>query len=165
MVKEVPLRVSEKIFKSSPTILGDGIKYHLVHALEEVDMSLDIEVTTWDEERLKDEITLRLNPGWIFRFRPSEDQMAWESSIKSEEMTLWSGDRPTAQLILLDALGWLENRGHQIPGASPWVRRRGDLSSERVHEIAYSKSYGIPDPPHLDPDEIDLVVQASRKSK
>jgi hypothetical protein len=128
-------------------------------------MSLDVEVTTWDEERIKDEITLRLEPGWVFRFGPSEDQMAWEASITSEDVSLWSGDRPTTQLILLDALGWLENRHHQLPEASPWVRRRGDLSSERVHEIAYSKSYGIPDPPHLDPEEIDSVVQATRKGK
>lgn len=126
-------------------------------------MSLDIEVTTWDEERIKDEIVLRLEPGWIFRFGPSEDQRSWEVSITSGDVELWSGERIVAQLVLLDALGWLENRNYQ--GSGVWVRRNGDLNQQRVHELAYSKTYGPPDPPHLDPTEIDSVVQASRQSK
>ena len=128
-------------------------------------MSFDIEVTTWDEERVKDEVTLRLEPGWVFKFGPSENQMFWEVTITSEEVEIWSGEGLTAQLVLLDALGWLENRKYKASEGSLWVRRRGDLNAERVHEIAYSKSYGIPDPPHLDPDEIDSVVQAARKGK
>jgi hypothetical protein len=129
-------------------------------------MSLDIEVTTWGEERIKDEITLRLDPGWVFRFGPSENQMVWEATINAEEeVEIWSGEGLTAQLVLLDALGWLENRRYKASEDSLWVRRRGDLNSERVHEIAYSKSYGPPDPPHLDPEEIQSVVQSTRKVK
>lgn len=128
-------------------------------------MSFDIEVTTWDEERVKDEITLRLEPGWVFKFGPSENQMFWEVTITSEEVEIWSGEGLTAQLILLDALGWLENRKYKASEGSLWVRRRGDLNAERVHEIAYSKSYGPPDPPHLDPKEIQSVVQSTRKGK
>ena len=128
-------------------------------------MSLDIEVATWDEDRLKDEITLRLDPGWVFRFGPSENQMAWEASITLEETELWSGEGLTAQLVLLDALGWLENRRYQVRDVGTWVRRQGDLNPQRVHDLAYSKSYGPPDPPHLDPDEIASVVQSTRKGK
>lgn len=128
-------------------------------------MSFDVEVTTWDEERVKDEITLRLDPGWVFRFGPSENQMFWEATITAEEAEIWSGEGLTAQLVLLDALGWLENRRYRASEGSLWVRRRGDLNAERVHEIAYSKSYGPPDPPHLDPKEIQSVVQSLRKDK
>lgn len=128
-------------------------------------MSLDIEVTTWDEERIKDEITLRLEPGWVFRFGPSEDRMSWEASIWHEGIELWSDDGLTSQLVLLNALGWLENRKYQGHSAGVWVRRSGDLSQQRVHELAYSKTYGPPDPPHLDPDEIASVVQEAGKSK
>jgi hypothetical protein len=128
-------------------------------------MSLDIEVTTWDEERVKDEITLRLEPGWVFKFGLSENQMVWEATIASEEVEIWSGEGLTSQLVLLNVLGWLENRSYKVSEGSLWVRRRGDLNAERVHEIAYSKSYGPPDPPHLDPNEIQLVVQSTRKGK
>lgn len=127
-------------------------------------MSLDIEVTTWDEERIKDEITLRLGSGWTFKIGPSEDQTSWESSIYNpEEVEVWTGDAMTAQLVLLDALGWLESRQHKVAESSPWVRRRGDLNPQRVHDIAYSKSFGPPDPPHLDPDEIESVIKSARK--
>lgn len=128
-------------------------------------MSLDIEVTTWDEERVKDEITLRLDPGWVFKFGPSENQMLWEAIITSEDTEIWSGEGLTSQLVLLDALGWLENRRYKALDSSLWVRRRGDLNADRVHEIAYSKSYGPPDPPHLDPKEIQSVVQSVKKDR
>jgi hypothetical protein len=127
-------------------------------------MSLDIEVTTWSEDRIKDEIILRLDSGWIFKFGPAEDQMAWEASIlKPDETEVWSSSKLTAQLVLLDALGWLENRNHKLPETSPWVRKRGDLNPQRAHDIAYSQSLGPPDPPHLDPDEIESVIRSTRK--
>jgi hypothetical protein len=128
-------------------------------------MSLDIEeAATWDEERIRDEVILRLEPNWTFRFGSSEDQMSWEASILDpDEVEVWSGSRITAQLVLLDALGWVESRHHKIPEASPWVRRRGDLDPQRVHDIAYSKSLGPPDPPDLDPNEIESVVRSMKK--
>jgi hypothetical protein len=128
-------------------------------------MSLDIEATTWDEERIKDEITSRLDPGWVFRFGPSENQMILEASITSEGVEIWSDEGLTSQLVLLGALGWLENRKYQVQDNSLWVRRSGDLNPQRVHDLAYSKSYGPPDPPHLDPNEIESVIQSTRKPK
>jgi hypothetical protein len=128
-------------------------------------MSLDIEVYTWSEERIKDEVTLRLEAGWTFKFGSSEDQTSWEASILNPEEVVWVGSNLTAQIVLLDALGWLESRKHKVAATSPWVRRRGELDPQRVHEIAYSKSFGIPDPPHLDPGEIDLVVRSTKKVK
>jgi hypothetical protein len=129
-------------------------------------MSLDIEVYTWDEERIKDEVTLRLSPEWTFKVGPSEDHTLWEASITNAEgVEVWSDSALTAQLVLLDALGWLESRQHKVAETSPWVRRRGELDAQRVHEIAYSKSFGPPDPPHLDVTEIDSVVRSARKGK
>jgi flavin reductase (DIM6/NTAB) family NADH-FMN oxidoreductase RutF len=115
-------------------------------------MSLDIEAATWDVERIKDEINLRLVSGWVFK----------EASITLEEVELWSGEGLTAQLVLLDALGWLENRLYQVRDVGPWVRRQGELSPQRVHDIAYSKSYGPSDPPHLDPDEIESIARKGK---
>jgi len=129
-------------------------------------MSLDIEVYTWDEERIKDEVTLRLDPEWVFKIGSSEDQTSWVASILNPDgVEVWDGSALTAQLVLLDALGWLESRQHKVADTSPWVRRRGDLNPQRVHEIAYSKSFGPPDPPHLDLNEIDSVVRSVRKGK
>lgn len=129
-------------------------------------MSLDIEITTWDEERIKDEIILRLEPGWVFGAGPSDDRMSWEASISDQNgEPIWYRSEMTLQLVLLDALGWLENRKYQVSETSNWVRRRGDLNPQRVHEIAYSKSFGPPDPPHLDVIEIDSIVRSARKAK
>lgn len=128
-------------------------------------MSIDIDASTWDEDRLKEEIALRLESGWSFKFGPSENQMAWEAFITQDLEELWSGEGLTAQLVLLDALGWLENRQYQVRDVGIWVRRQGDLNPQRVHDLAYSKSYGPPDPPHLDPDEIASMAQSTRKGK
>ena len=129
-------------------------------------MSLDVEVYTWSEERIRDEVYLRLDPGMTFKVGPSEDQTSWEASITdSGGVEVWADEALTAQLVLLNALGWLENRQHKVAETSPWVRRSGDLNAHRVHEIAYSKFLGPPDPPHLDPNEIDSVVRSTRKGK
>ena len=130
-------------------------------------MSLDIEeAATWDEERIRDEVILRLHPNWTFRFGPAEDQMSWVASILNpEEVEFWSGSEVTAQLVLLDALGWAESQHHKVSEASLWVRRSGDFDPQRVHDIAYSKSFGLLDPLDLDPSEIESVVRSAKNSK
>ena len=102
---------------------------------------------------------------WVFKIGSSEEQKAWEASITNpEEVVVWEGSALTAGLVLLDALGWIENRHHKVSEASPWVRRRGDLDPQRVHDIAYSKSFGLSDPPDLDPSEIESVVRSAKKT-
>lgn len=90
--------------------------------------------------------------------------MSWVAFITNpEEVEVWSGSRVTAQLVLLDALGWIESQHHKVSEASRWVRRSGDLDPQRVHDIAYSKSFGPPDPPDLDPNEIESVARSVKK--
>lgn len=127
-------------------------------------MSIGIEAATWSEERIKDEINLRLEPGWVFRIGASDDQRMWAASIHdSEEEEIWADEALTSQLALLHALGWLENRKHKVAPNSPWVRRSGDFDPQRSHELAYSKSFESSTPAHLDPQEIENVIRSVRR--
>lgn len=127
-------------------------------------MTLTVEASTWDEERIQQEIAIRLNPGWGFKIDASEDETEWVVTITDEQnIEVWRGSELTAQLVLLTALGWLENSKHKIPEGSLWVRRQGELNPQRVHDVVYSKILVPGDPPDLDPDELDSLVNPARK--
>ncbi len=128
-------------------------------------MSLGLDASTWDADRLKQEIAIRLPPGWEFNLVPTEDQKQWSSSITNDQQVeVWSSVAITAHLALLNLLGWLETRSSSPADSSPWVRRRGDLNPQRVHDLVYSKTFVTEELPDLDPAEIEAVYSKLRKT-
>ena len=128
-------------------------------------MPLSLDASTWDADRLRQEIAIRLSAGWEFTVTPTEDQKQWFSSvIDDQQQEVWSSIALTTQLVLLNLLGWLETRHSKLPESSPWVRKRGDLNPQRVHELVYSKTYVSEEVPDLDPVEIEAVYSNSRKT-
>jgi hypothetical protein len=129
-------------------------------------MPLSFEASTWDETRLRLEITLRLTVGWRFLVTPSEDQTHWVSSIfDDQEVELWSSQGLTLQVALLNLLGWLEIQANPLSDTSPWVRRRGELNPQRVHEIVSQRFPVQEEVPDLDPAEIAAVYSNARKDQ
>jgi hypothetical protein len=125
-------------------------------------MPLSFDASNWDEDRLRQEIAIRLPDGWGFNVLPSEEQTHWISSVVDDQkVEVWSSSGLTLQLVLLNLLGWLEVRNTSLSDSSPWVRKRGELNSQRVHDLAYSKVYVQEEVPDLDPVEIDAVVSAN----
>lgn len=128
-------------------------------------MSLDLDASTWDAVRLQQEIVLRLPIGYGFTVAPTEDQKQWVSSvIDDQQVEVWSSVALTTQLALLNLLGWLETRNSKLSDSSPWVRKRGELNPQRVHELVYSKTYVTEEVPDLDPAEVEAVYSKSRKT-
>ena len=125
-------------------------------------MPLSFDASNWDEDRLRQEIAIRLPEGWGFNIVASEEQTHWISSATDDQqLEVWSNPALTIQLALLNLLGWLEIRNSSLSDSSPWVRKRGELNSQRVHDLAYSKVYVQEEIPDLDPAEIDAVVRAN----
>jgi hypothetical protein len=126
-------------------------------------MSLDLDSSTWGADRLQQEITLRLPAGCDFKIVPTEDQKQWVVSvIDDQQVEVWSSVSLTTQLALLNLLGWLETRNSKLSESSPWVRRRGDLNPQRVHELVYSKTYVTEEVPDLDPAEVEAVYKSHK---
>jgi len=127
-------------------------------------MPITHDAATWDEEQLQEELAIRMPPGWTFDVAPNESINRWVVTIfgpKGEQA--WEGDGITAQLVLLDALGWMETRSIHVSDTSPWVRRRGELNPQRVHEHIFSKMSTKDDPPDLDPSEVQAVYSNRTK--
>ena len=125
-------------------------------------MPLSFDASNWDEDRLRQEIAIRLPEGWGFNIVASEEQTYWISSATDDQqLEVWSNPALTIQLALLNLLGWLEIRNSSLSDSSPWVRKRGELNSQRVHDLDYSKVYVQEEIPDLDPAEIDAVVRAN----
>jgi len=126
-------------------------------------MSLGFDASSWDADRLQQEITIRLPAGWGFKVNSTEDQKQWVVSIiDDQQVELWSSVALTTQLALLNLLGWLEVRTSNLSDSSPWIRRRGDLNPQRVHDLVYSKTYVTEEIPDLDPAEIEAVYKSHK---
>lgn len=126
-------------------------------------MSLGLDVSTWDSDRLQQEIAIRLPSGCEFKLVPTEDQKQWVVSVIDDQLVeVWSSVAITPQLTLLNLLGWLETRNSKLSDSSPWVRRRGDLNPQRVHELVYSKTYVTEEVPDLDPTEVEAVYKSHK---
>ena len=126
-------------------------------------MSLGLDVSTWDSDRLQQEIVIRLPSGCEFKLVPTEDQKQWVVSVIDDQLVeVWSSVALTTQLALLNLLGWLETRNSKLSDSSPWVRRRGELNPQRVHELVYSKTYVTEEVPDLDPTEVEAVYKSHK---
>lgn len=128
-------------------------------------MPLPLEASTWDEGRIQEEILLLLPPDWLFELRPNEDATGWEAVFSDTEgVEIWKEEHFVAQMVLLNALGWLVSKGAKPQESGAWVRRSGELS-KRPHDRLFSLGLTEGDPPDLDPEGVASVYSGhSRKS-
>lgn len=123
-------------------------------------MSITYEAAFWDEDQLQQEIAGRLPVGWALDLHANDLVNRWEASIlNGAGEVIWGGVAITSQLVLFEALGWIETRDIPLSDSSPWVRRRGELNSQRVHEHVQSLFPHIEDPPDLDPSQVEELYK------
>jgi len=118
---------------------------------------IPIEAHTWDQERLLQEIAVRLPKGWGIEFGQDPDSFLWCVSLLKEDRSLvWESEEVAPNLVLLNALGWVElraARSERVP--SPWAPRVAEIDPRKLHEVVFRLQ--SEDPPDLDPGEVDLI--------
>lgn len=126
-------------------------------------MTLTAEAATWDSEQLHEELAIRMPSRWSFELDPDESINRWVVRVLNEVgVEVWRSEEITPQLVLLNAIGWIEARKSPVSETSPWFRRQGELNSQRVHEQLFSKLSVKEDPPDIDPTEVDSVYSTRR---
>jgi hypothetical protein len=126
-------------------------------------MSLTIEASTWDEDQLKEELAIRMPSKWYFSLVPNEELNRWVLLIFNDGIQEWRGEGIHTQLVLLDAIGWVEARVSPTPEGSPWRRKRGEISQVRIHDYLFSKVSTKEDPLDLTPTEVDSLYSSRTK--
>lgn len=123
-------------------------------------MALPDDAATWDVFRTQAEIAVRMPAGWTFDFDQTP-QGYWRFAFLNETGTVqWEASLAAPNLVVFDALGWLDLRTSKQSETSPWVRRR-ELTFRAVQHRAPSNVLkGLPD---LDPGEIEAVYSRHRK--
>jgi hypothetical protein len=91
----------------------------------------------------------------LWKLKCSTDADGWFqiTLLDEKEQVLWSGEHVDLKILALDVLGWFCIRDYQIQNPV-WTPRKKEVPLYRppVSEKA-------PDPPDLDPDEIDAVYR------
>jgi hypothetical protein len=117
---------------------------------------IPLEAHTWDQERLLQEIAIRLPKGWGIEFGQDSSSFLWCVVLLDDTKTsVWESEEAAPNLVLLNALGWLDLRATPPKTASPWAPRVRDIDARTLHEAAFKLR--SEDPPDLDPKEIDSV--------
>jgi hypothetical protein len=112
------------------------------------------EILTAEEAltQLKQEIPA----SWIVSCVKRKDNWYQASLTDSEGQVQWSGEHLDPKILLLDALGWLQTRNHQVKHPA-WKPREHEVPLYRPPITGV-----IPDPPDLDPIEVEKVYKTSR---
>ena len=119
-------------------------------------MSLPLDAYTWTLDQTQEEIAVRLPKGWGFDIDQVEGNF-WQVTILNEvNEPVWQGQDAAVNLVLFNALGWLDLRNTK-PNTGPWAPRRQNIDARTVHEEAYRKMVSEEDPPDLDPKEVESV--------
>lgn len=121
-------------------------------------MMLPLEDTTnWTADDALAYLKKVLSPDWRLESRTTDD--GWPCLVlTNEEGVQWEGEHPDPKILYLNALGWVSYRKRQYKVKNPvWQRRNEEVPLARppVKEET-------PDPPDLDPDEVDAVYRSSR---
>lgn len=115
------------------------------------------EINAWPPEQIREEIRRLLPQDWSFK----EDTGRWAtgSFLDKDGAIMWEGEEPDRRLLLLSAYGWLWLRG-QTPKHPVWKIRKpgGAMPAQR-------QAPEIPDPPDLDPVEINKAVYEKKAKR
>jgi len=112
------------------------------------------EATAWTADEAVARLRQVIPTAWAFDWTTTED--GWHvMSLKDGEDELWSGEHADPKILALDALGWLRLRNHKLDHPV-WKPREREVPLYRP-PVAET----IPDPPDLDPKEVDAVYRSS----
>lgn len=123
---------------------------------------IDVDVATWDDERIRVEIAAILPMGWKFEFGAVNNAYWTAIFTDAEGVVQWEDSFPASNVVLLNAYGWLRLRGTRPTAV--WSRRR-ELTLAEVNADALRRARAeSPDPLDVDPSEV-LSVYQSKRSK
>jgi len=116
------------------------------------------EATAWTAEEAVARLKLVLPKNLVYEYSLEE---GWHriTLIAEEGEVVWSGEQADLKILALDALGWLRVRDHQTENPI-WKPRAREVSLYRP-----PVSESEPDPPDLDPEEVEAVYKASLNKK
>jgi hypothetical protein len=119
-----------------------------------------VDLTTLDEESIEKNIRARLPEGWTLECTQDKESLLWAASIHDGDQVLqWKIEDLIPQQVLCHALGWLAVKA--VKTKLQWTRRSGEITQERVHELAYRVT-SDEGPADLDPGEVSSVYSSSR---
>lgn len=117
------------------------------------------EATAWTAEEALNRLEQVIPTSWVLDFSEDEDGWFQASLTDGEGQVQWSGEHADPKLLALDALGWFRLRTHQTQ--SPvWKPREHEVS---LHRPPVSET--TPDPPDLDPDEVEAVYNSKKYNR
>jgi hypothetical protein len=120
-------------------------------------MPLTVEIASLREDEIRENVNRSAPEGWSFNVEQSGESRLWVASFKdSKDVLQWEVSDITLKQVLLHALGWLEVR--KILPESRWAPRKGGITTDRVHDRAYSMT-SEGGPSDLEPDEISSVYE------
>jgi hypothetical protein len=120
---------------------------------------LGIEAATWGVNRLQQELAIRLPNGWAYTIDLIDSM--WEVKIINlDQLKIWSSIGITAQIVLLDAIGWLESTVLVFTKHSPWNH---SPKESQHYDVIFPKVTSDDDPLDLIPGEIDQIYLQSKK--
>jgi hypothetical protein len=117
------------------------------------------EINSWSDGQIVAEIRKLLPPHWSFTERPGSRQEWPAATIASPDATVWEGTEADRRILLLNAFGWIWLRGQKTK--HPIWRVRGQEGARPAPRPPPS----IPDPPDLDPEEINRMVYGKKPTR
>jgi hypothetical protein len=116
------------------------------------------EIISWTAEEAIERIKHVIPKSWEYSY--SEEGGWHRISLKDEDgELLWSGEHADLKILALDALGWYRLRNHEVKNPM-WKPRENEVSFQRP-----PVSESVPDPPDLNPKEVDAVYRDILKNK
>jgi hypothetical protein len=124
------------------------------------------EVTAWSLEDIRAGIAARLPKGWTLeeKVHPGGTIRARICRLSPEGTSVaeWQDMHVDPKILLLGAFGFLWLRECRPDPTSPWARHSNptrEAMNRRVNAIRCT----VPDPPDVDPREVQAVYEAAKK--
>jgi hypothetical protein len=116
------------------------------------------EISSWSPEQIRAEIT-RLLPADCTFTESVLDGWAHGAFNDKAGAILWEGSEPDRRILLLSAYGWIWTRG-RTPKHPAWKLRKPGGAMQTPKQ-----GPEIPDPPDLDPVEINKAVYEKQSKR
>jgi hypothetical protein len=115
------------------------------------------ETLTWTSDEVHERLRSVLPAGWSLE-RTTEAGWHRVTLLDPAGIQQWTGEHPDPKFVGLDALGWLRLRNHQVKHPA-WKPRETEVPLYRDPVLV---SAPVPDPPDLDPSEVEAVYRTTR---
>lgn len=110
------------------------------------------ETTLWTAKEALDRLNQVKPDSWTLNYL---EEAGWHkaSLIDEQGVVQWSNEHSDPKILFLDALGWLYVRSGEVK-YPVWRPRKSEVPLYRPPVLDM-----IPDPPDLDPSEVDAVYK------